>query len=89
MPRVAFINQAAARTLWPDHDAVGKRVYPLQQSNGNRESFHAAPVPWTTIVGVFADARTESLADTVVPKSYGSVYLRSSKSLVVFLRAAT
>ena len=53
-PRVAVINQAAARTFWPGKDGngedpIGKRVHLIPQSNGNRELFHAAPLPWTTI----------------------------------------
>jgi predicted lysophospholipase L1 biosynthesis ABC-type transport system permease subunit len=62
------------------------RVHLLPQSNGNRELFKPAPVPWTTIAGVIADARTESLADAVVPRIYSSVYQRPTKSLVIFLR---
>ena len=85
-PRVAVINQAAARTFWPDQDPIGMRVHLLPQSNGNRELFKPAPVPWTTIAGVIADARTESLADAVVPRIYSSVYQRPTKSLVIFLR---
>jgi putative ABC transport system permease protein len=85
-PRVAVINQAAERAFWPNEDPVSKRVYLLPQSNGNRELFRAAPVPWTTVVGVIADARTESLADAVVPEIYSSVYQRPTKDLVVFLR---
>jgi len=85
-PRVAVINQAAARTFWPNQDPIGKRVHLLPQSNGNRELFKPAPLPWTTIVGVIADARIESLADAVVPQIYSSVYQRPSKGLVIFLR---
>src|SRR5271156_2968250 len=51
-PLVAVINEAAARTYWPNQDPVGKRV-----------RLRAAKPDWTTIVGVIADARTESLAD--------------------------
>jgi ABC-type antimicrobial peptide transport system permease subunit len=42
--------------------------------------------PWTTIVGVTADARTESLADAVIPQIYRSVYQRPAKDLAIFLR---
>src|SRR5262249_38519082 len=85
-PRVAVINQTAARTFWLGQDPIGKRVYLLPQSNGNRELFHAAPLPWTTIIGVIANARTESLADAVIPHIYSSVYQRPTKDVVIFLR---
>jgi predicted permease len=84
--RVAVVNQAAARTFWPDQDPIGKRVHLPPQSNGNRELFNAAPLPWTTIVGVIADARVESLASEVTPHIYSSVYQRPTKGIVIFLR---
>jgi putative ABC transport system permease protein len=85
-PRVAVINQAAARTFWPDQDPIGKRVHLLPQNTGNRELLNAAPLSWTTIIGVIADARIESLADAVTPQIYSSVYQRPTKDLVIFLR---
>ncbi|HKF47709.1 MAG TPA: ABC transporter permease [Terracidiphilus sp.] len=85
-PRVAIINQAAARRFWPGNDPVGKRVHLLPQNSGNRELLNRAPVPWTTIVGVIADARIESLAEAVVPHIYSSVYQRPTKGVVIFLR---
>ncbi|HKD62096.1 MAG TPA: ABC transporter permease [Terracidiphilus sp.] len=85
-PRVAVINQAAAHTFWPNQDPVGKRVHLIPQSNGNRELFNAAPLPWTTIIGVIADARIESLADAANPQIYSSVYQRPTKGVVIFLR---
>ena len=41
---------------------------------------------WTTIVGVIAEARTESLADAAIPQIYRSVYQRPVKDLAIFLR---
>ena len=85
-PRVAVINQAAARTFWPGQDPVGKRVHLILQNTGNRELLNTGPPPWTTIIGVIADARIESLADAVTPHIYSSVYQRPTKDVVIFLR---
>jgi putative ABC transport system permease protein len=76
-PSIAVINQAAARTYWPNQDPVGKRV-------GVR--FRGAKPDWTTIVGVIADARTESLADAGVPQVYFDIYQRPAKFLAFYLR---
>ena len=74
-PSIAVINQAAARTYWPDQDPVGKRV-----------RLRATKPDWTTIVGVIADARTESLADAGIPQVYLDIYQRPAKDLAFFLR---
>jgi predicted permease len=82
-PQVAVINQAAARTYWPNQDPLGKRVRLRLDTRGLLSSAKPA---WTTIVGVIADARTESLADAAIPQIYRSVYQRSAKDLTIFLR---
>ena len=41
---------------------------------------------WTTIVGVIADARTESLADAGIPQIYLDIYQRPAKFLAFYLR---
>jgi predicted permease len=74
-PSIAVINQAAARTYWPNQDPVGKRV-----------RLRAEKPDWTTIVGVIADARTESLADAAIPQIYLDIYQRWAKDLAFFLR---
>ena len=78
-PLVAVINQAAARTYWPNQDPVGKRVHLLGRLGRARPD-------WTTIVGVLADARTESLADAGTPQLYLDIYQRPAKFLALFLR---
>jgi ABC-type antimicrobial peptide transport system permease subunit len=45
-----------------------------------------AKTDWTTIVGVIADARTESLADASIPQVYLDIYQRPSKFLALYLR---
>jgi predicted permease len=82
-PEVAVINQAAARTYWPNQDPLGKRVRLHLDTRG---LLSTAPPAWTTIIGVIADARTESLAEAAIPLIYRSVYQRTSKEVTIFLR---
>jgi predicted permease len=81
-PSVAVVNQAAARMYWPGkegkgEDPVGKRV--MIRSRVTKPG-------WTTIVGVIADARTESLANAGTPQIYFDIYQRPAKFLVFYLR---
>ena len=78
-PQVAVINEAFARTYWPDENPVGKRL--KLPDEGDLPSFS-----WATVVGVLADARTESLADSSVPQMYLSLYQRGAKDLAIFVR---
>jgi len=78
-PLVAVINQAAARTYWPNQDPVGKRVRLLGRLGRARPDS-------TTIVGVIADARTESLTDAGIPQIYLDIYQRPAKFLAFYLR---
>ena len=74
-PTIAVINEAAARTFWPNQNPMGKRI----QLDADK------PV-WISIVGVIADARTESLVDAGTPKVYLSTYQHRAKDLAIFLR---
>jgi putative ABC transport system permease protein len=78
-PSVAVINEAMAKMLWPNEDALGKR---LKQ----RLSLSSRATPWTTVVGIVADARTESIASAPVPHLYASLYQIEGKHLAIFLR---
>jgi putative ABC transport system permease protein len=82
-PQVAVINQAASRAYWPNQNPVGKRVRLQLNTRGLLSSAKPA---WTTIIGVIADARTESLADAGTPQIYRSVYQCASKEVAIFLR---
>jgi putative ABC transport system permease protein len=72
---VAMINEAMARAYWPNEDAVGRRI-----------NLNLAKPKWTTVIGIVADAHTESLADTSVPQIYLCAYQRRPKDLAIFLR---
>jgi putative ABC transport system permease protein len=74
-PPVAVINEAMAREYWPGEDPLGKHL----------KLSPAAPT-WTTVVGIVADARTESLAQARVPQIFASLYQLGEKHLAIFLR---
>jgi predicted permease len=74
-PRVALVNEAFARTWWPDQDPLAKRI-----------KLGPASTAWTTVVGVVSDARTESLEDANVPQVYLSSWQSTDKELAIFLR---
>jgi predicted permease len=78
-PLIAVINQTAASTYWPNQDPIGKRVHLLGRLGRARPD-------WTTVVGVIADARTESLADAGIPQMYVDIYQRPFKFLAFYLR---
>jgi predicted permease len=53
-PSVVIVSESVARRLWPEGDAIGKRI-----------SMEDKPKPgdWRTIVGIVRDVRQRSLAD--------------------------
>ena len=68
-PRVALVNEAAARLLWPNENAIGKRF-----RNGASDT-----LGWITVVGVVANVRQHMhangtrLAEVLVPHTqYGN-----------------
>jgi len=74
-PQVAVINEAFARTYWPNQNPLGKRFRKAK-----------ADSPWITVVGLIANARTQSLAEAGVPKIYLDLYQTGGKRLAIFLR---
>jgi predicted permease len=79
-PPVALVNEAFARTYWADGNPLGKH-FMLNNSRGSQTN-----TAWITVVGVIADARTESLAETSTAQIYLSLYQRRAKDLTIFLR---
>ena len=82
-PLVAVINQAAARTFWPGKDGKGEDPVGKRARLGGLGSQSSE---WITIIGVIADARTESLADSGIPQVYLDIYQRPAKFLAFYVR---
>jgi putative ABC transport system permease protein len=78
-PPVVVINEAFARIYWPNENPVGQRIK-------LRTAGDHASLAWNTVVGVIADARTESLADASAPRMYMSLYQRTAKDWAIFVR---
>jgi putative ABC transport system permease protein len=74
-PQVAVVNEAFARTCWPNEDPLGKRFKSTKPGSN-----------WITVVGVIANARTESLAQADVPQLYLNLYQTGAKHLAILLR---
>ncbi|HLZ40674.1 MAG TPA: FtsX-like permease family protein, partial [Candidatus Sulfotelmatobacter sp.] len=77
-PLVAILDESTARKYWPTRDPLGGRV-----------RFRRDPTkPWTTIVGVVMDIKSDGLDIDGVPHIYVPTYQDSNKRLSVVLRTS-
>jgi putative ABC transport system permease protein len=74
-PQAAVVNEAFAQTYWRNENAIGKRL--------RRDRPGSA---WITVIGIVANARTESLAEAKVPQVYLSLYQAPTHHMAIFLR---
>ncbi|HET9402168.1 MAG TPA: ABC transporter permease [Candidatus Acidoferrales bacterium] len=72
---VAIVNQAFAQMYFPNADPLAKRI-----------NVSLTTIAWASIIGVVANARTESLAEAPAPQVYLCAYQRRPKDLTIFLR---
>jgi predicted permease len=77
-PLVAIIDESTAHKYWPTRDPLGRRV-----------RFGRDPAkPWTTVVGIVKDIKSDGLDIDGVPHIYVSTYQDPSKLLIVVLRTS-
>jgi predicted permease len=77
-PLVAIIDESTARKYWPTRDPLGRRV-----------RFGKDPTkPWTAVVGIVKDIKSDGLDIDGVPHIYVSTYQDSGKRLSVVLRTS-
>src|SRR5271168_4156143 len=75
---VAIIDAITARKYWPDRDPLGRRV-----------RFGQDPTkPWTTVVGIIKDIKSDGLDIDGVPHIYVSTYQDPSKQVSIVLRTS-
>ncbi len=77
-PLVAIIDESTARKYWPTSDPLGRRV----RFGRDRTK------PWTSVVGVVKDIKSDGLDIDGVPHIYVSTYQDNSKRLSVVLRTS-
>ena len=66
---VVVINEAMARKLWPQDEAVGKRI---------KMTFHPQNAPWSTVIGVVANIRHFGLETEPRPEALPAVRRESA-----------
>jgi predicted permease len=77
-PLVAIIDESTAHKYWPNRDPLGRRV-----------RFGRDPTkPWTTVVGIVNDIKSDGLDIDGVPHIYVPSYQDSNRRLSVVLRTS-
>jgi putative ABC transport system permease protein len=79
-PRVAIVNDAMARRLWPGRDSVGRRF-----KFGPRDSDR----PWFTVVGVVGDMRRQGLETDPIPQMFVPLAQNPSGLETLLVRTST
>jgi predicted permease len=59
--RVVIVSEMLARRLWPNGDAVGRRL---------KWGVESSPAPWMTIVGVVGDVKQGALDSEIILQTY-------------------
>ena len=71
---VAIVDETTARTYWPDHDPIGRRL--------SVRSTREANPPWCTVVGVIKDIKSGGLDQSGTPHIYRPIYqFRGARTL--------
>jgi putative ABC transport system permease protein len=76
-PRVAIINETAAKRIWPDQDAIGKRFKFFKDTE------------WTQVIGIARDSKYNTLGENPVPYMYVPLIQNPSPAVTLFFRTST
>jgi putative ABC transport system permease protein len=78
-PRVAIVNDAMARRLWPGQDPVGRRF---------KLGLPASNAPWFTVVGVAGDMRRQGPEHEPIPQMFEPLPQNPSGRAVLLVRTS-
>lgn len=78
-PRVAIVNDAMVRRLWPGRDPVGKR---FKLGAGDSDSL------WFTVVGVVGDMRRQGLENEPIPQMFEPLAQNPSRLATLLVRTS-
>jgi predicted permease len=70
---VAIVDETTARTYWPDRDPIGRRLS-MRLFRGSAANLPWSTVPWSTVVGVIKDIKSDGLDQSGVPHIYRPMY---------------
>jgi putative ABC transport system permease protein len=80
---VAIVDESTARTYWPDRDPIGRRLS-IRTPRG------PANPPWSTVVGVIKDIKSDGLDQSAAPHIYQPIYqFRGSRALSLSVTVRT
>jgi putative ABC transport system permease protein len=78
-PRVAIVNDAMARFVWPGRDPVGRRFKVGAPDSGG---------PWFTVVGVVGDMRRQGLEKEPIPQMFEPLAQNPSRLVTLLVRTS-
>jgi putative ABC transport system permease protein len=78
-PRVAIINDAMARRVWPGRDPTGKR-FMLGTGDSDKQ--------WFTVVGVVGDMRRQGLENAPVPQMFEPQMQNAPRRAILLVRTS-
>ena len=73
-PRVAIINETAAKQIWPNQDAIGKRFKFFRDTE------------WTQVIGIARDSRYNTLGEDPRPYMYVPLIQNPDPAVTIFFR---
>jgi predicted permease len=73
-PRVAIINETAAKQIWPNQDAIGKRFKFFRDTE------------WTQVIGIARDSKYNTLGEDPRPYMYVPLIQNPNPAVTIFFR---
>lgn len=73
-PRVAIVNETAAKRIWPNQDAIGERFKFFKDTE------------WTEVIGIARDSKYNTLGENPQPYMYVPLIQNPSPAVTLFFR---